>query len=45
MMTALEPSATSRHPAWSSVPHPHDSHVGFKLIGDIALRESKETAD
>jgi len=41
MMAALEPSATSRQPAWSSVP----THVGFKLIGDIALRENKETAD
>ena len=41
MMAALEPSATSRQLAWSSLP----THVGFKLIGDIALRENKETAD
>jgi len=40
-MAALEPSATSRQAAWSSVP----THVGFKLTGDIALRENKETAD
>ena len=41
MMAALEPSATSRQLAWSSLP----THVGFKLIGDIAPRENKETAD
>jgi hypothetical protein len=45
MMAALEPSATSRHPAWSSVPTRTTHTSALKLIGDIALRENKETAD